>query len=246
MASSPERFVFIFSGTFFFLDGDPKPVLIFSNNIAGGVFDLSKNGACGGSDGCGSDAHEGVCANAGVECALNGIWGDPFVADGGVPSLGNPSPGIIVADWDNDDGRNLFFLPSDPYPICGDGTGFLSTPIAGLELLDPRVFLAPPVDPATTSSGDGEDEELPTDIENRMFTLDLVWRTVARRCNGFRIGLVLPSWRSVVDTDATLRGNTGGASSSSVAQYSLCANNRGDGSGGNEVLRKDDAKFQLK
>ena len=215
MASSPERFVFILSGTFFFLDGDPKPVLIFSNNIAGGVFDLSKNGACGGSDGCGSDAQEGVCANAGVECALNGIWGDPFVADGGVPNLGKTSRRVIVGDWDNDDGRNLCFLPSDPYPTCGDGTGFLSIPIAGLELLDPGAFLAPRVDPATTPTSDGEGEELTADIEKRMFTLDLVWRTVARRCNGLRIGLVLLSWRSVVDTDATVRGNTGGASSSS-------------------------------
>jgi len=171
MASSPERFVFILSGTFFLLDGDPKPVL---NNIAGGVFDLSKNGRCGGSDGCGSDAHEGVCANAGVECALNGIWGDPLDADGGVPNFGKPSGGAIVGDWDNDDGRSLFFLPSDPYPICGDGTGFLSIPIAGLELLDPSDFLVPPVDPATTPTGDGEDEELTADIEKRIFTFDWV------------------------------------------------------------------------
>ena len=151
-----------------------------------------------------------------------------------------------MGDWDNDDGRSLFFLPSDPYPIFGDGTGFLSIPTAGLELLDPKDFFAPPVGLATTPTG--EDEELTADMEKRMFTVDLVWRTVARRCNGLRIGLVLPSWRSVVDTDATARGNTGGASfSSSDTQYSVSANNRGDGSGGNEVLRKEgDVGFQLK
>ena len=120
-----------------------------------------------------------------------------------------------MGDWDNDDGRNLFFLPNDPYPTCG-GTGFLSIPIAGLELLDPGDFFAPPADPATTPTGDGEDEEHTADIEKRMFTLDLVWRTVARRCSGSRIGLVLPSWRFVVDTDAIVKGKTGGASSSSL------------------------------
>jgi len=48
----------------------------------------------------------------------------------------------------------------------------------------------------------------------------------------------------VVDADAAVRGSTGGASSSS----SSCTNNRGDGSGGNEVLRKekDGAEFELK